>query len=140
MHLGVTVAKHLTDRDIEAVVKILDGWQGKLSWELLCEACVSRIGIKPSRQTLWKVVRIQDAFEQCKKRIKEGEPKVTLPLSLKIAADTIARLERENQRLERENTRLLEQFVVWQYNAYAAGRTKFDLSRPLPKREMGNTD
>jgi hypothetical protein len=134
------VAKHLTDRDVEAVVNILDGWQGKLSWELFCDACEPRIGTKPSRQTLWKIVRIQDAFEQCKKRIKKGEPKVTLPLSLKIAADTITRLERENERLKRENDKLLEQFVIWQYNAYAAGRTKFDINRSLPKREMGNTD
>ncbi len=134
------MAKHLTDRDVEAVVGILDGWQGKLSWELLCDACQPRIGTKPSRQTLWKIIRIQDAFEQCKKRLKEGEPKVTLPPSLKIAADTISRLERENERLKRENDRLLEQFVTWQFNAYAHGRHYFDLNQPLPKRDMGNTD
>jgi hypothetical protein len=134
------MAKHLTDSNIETVVTILDGWHGKLTWEALCQACKMRIGVKPSRQTLWKIVRIEQAYEACKKRLKEGEPKLTIPPSLKIAAETIARLERENERLRRENSGLLEQFVVWQYNAYAAGRTKFDLNRPLPTRDMGNTD
>jgi len=40
---------------------------------------------------------------------------------MRVAAERIARLERENDRLKRENNELLEQYVVWQYNAHING-------------------
>jgi hypothetical protein len=38
-----------------------------------------------------------------------------------VAIERIARLERENERLKRENSELLQQFIVWQYNAHIHG-------------------
>lgn len=134
------MAKHLTDRDVERVVEILDGWRDKLTWEALCEACAPVIGTKPARQTLAKFVRIENAFEACKKRLKDDTQEMRLPPSMKIAAERITRLERENERLKRENRELLQQFVVWQYNAHIHGLSDRDLNKALPGIDRGQTD
>lgn len=134
------MAKHITDKDIEHIVEILDGWQDKLTWEALCNACLPIIGTEPTRQTLLKFSRITTAYNACKKRIKEGLPKTSLPPSMRVAVERINRLEKENERLKRENAELLQQFVVWQYNAYAHGLSDNILSKPLPSIDRGQTD
>ena len=134
------MAKHLTDRDIERVVGILDGWRDKLTWDALCEACAPVIGTKPARQTLAKFVRIENAFEACKSRLKNEVQEVRLPPSMRMAAERITRLERENERLKRENSELLQQFVVWQYNAHICGLSDRDLNKALPGIDRGQTD
>lgn len=133
------MAKHLTDRDVESVVEILDGWRDKLIWEALCEACAPVIGTKPARQTLAKFVRIENAFEACKNQLKDETQEVRLPPSMKIAAECIIRLEHENERLKRENRELLQQFVVWQYNAHIHGLSDIDLNKALPGIDRGRT-
>lgn len=134
------MAKHLTDRDVERVVGILDGWSDKLTWDALCEACTPIIGTTPARQTLAKFVRIEHAFEACKKRLKNETQEIHLPPSMKIAVERITRLESENERLKRENRELLQQFVVWQYNAHIRGLSDHDLNRSLPGIDRGRTD
>jgi hypothetical protein len=115
------LAKHLSDRDIERVVGLLDGWQDKLSWELLSKACLPVIGTVPARQTLHRIVRIQGAFKATKERLRNGPTEIKAPPSMRVAMQRIARLTIENERVTRENSRLLEQFVVWQYNAHVRG-------------------
>ena len=134
------MAKHITDKDIEKIVGIIDGWIDKLTWEALCDACLPSIGVKPTRQTLMKFVRIKQAFEVCKKRIKEDVPAMPVPSTIKVAAERIARLERENDRLKLENAALLEQFVVWQYNAHVHGLGGHELNKSLSRIDRGNTD
>jgi len=134
------LAKHLTDKDIEQIIGILDGWHDKLSWEALCDACLPVIGTKPARQTLIKFVRITNAFNACKKRLKEDVPELRAPQSMRVAIERIARLERENERLKRENTELLQQYVVWQYNAHIHGLNDRDLNKSLPGIDRGKTD
>jgi hypothetical protein len=126
------MAKHVTDRDVEKIVKLLDGWQDKLTWDALCEACLPIIGVKPVRQTLMKFSRIADAYTTCKQRLQGGVEELSVPPTMKIAAERIARLERENERLKKENAALLEQFVVWQYNAHIHGVNSQILGRDLP--------
>lgn len=58
------------------------------------------------------------AYDACKTRLKENVP-ACAPPSMRVAIERINRLEQENERLKRENAGLLQQFVVWQYNAYA---------------------
>jgi hypothetical protein len=134
------LAKHLTDYDVKRIVEMLDGWRDKLTWETLCDACLPVIGVKPVRQTLVKFARIQNAFKACKKRLKEEVPSIKLPPTMRVATERIARLEVENERLRRENRELLEQFVVWQYNAHVRGLSDRDLNRPLPGIDRGQTD
>lgn len=132
------MAKHLSDRDINQIVEILDGWRGKLTWNLFCEACKTVVGREPSRQTLFRQPRIKKAFEGAKKRIALPQD-TPLPCSLRAAGERIARLENENKRLVSENNLLLQQFVVWQYNAFTRGISERDLNRPLPEIDRGKT-
>ncbi len=134
------MAKHLTDKDIEQIICILDGWRDKLSWEALCDACLPVTGSKPARQTLIKFNRITSAYSACKKRLKEDVPELRAPPSMRVAIERIARLERENERLKRENTELLQQFVVWQYNAHIRGLSAHELNKALPGIDRGQTE
>ncbi len=133
------MAKHLTDKDIERVVEILDGWRDKLTWVALCDACAPVIGTKPARQTLLKFSRITMAYNAYKTRLKENAP-LNTPPSMRVAVERINRLEQENERLKRENAGLLQQFVVWQYNAYAHGLNERELNQALPAIDRGQTD
>ena len=126
------MAKHLTDNDIARIIELLDGWSGKLTWDLLCETCPKIIGTLPTRQTLSSYTRIKSAFKLRKNKLAEEEKTVRKPSSLAVAGARITRLEQENERLKHENQQLLEQFVVWQYNAYAHGMTDVQLNHPLP--------
>lgn len=74
-----------------------------------------------------------------KERAKEGTKELKLPPTLAMAAQRIDRLTREVERLERENTALLEQFVVWQYNAFTHGLSQEDLNKGLYKIDRGQT-
>ena len=135
------MAQHLTDKDIENIVELLDYWplDQKLTWERLCQAIELQLELvpAPTRQTLQKYVRIKTAYDQCKKpkstRVKSN-PTQKLPPSLKIAQTRIEALEAKNARLEKENAMLLEQFVVWQYNAHKYGLSITKLNEPLSKK------
>lgn len=133
------MSRHLNEHDIERIVALLDGWQGKLTWELLCDACESVIHTRPTRQTLAKFKRVAGAYKAVKQRGREEVEALSIPPSLNIAAQRIERLTRENERLQRENNELLEQFVVWQYNAHAKGLTEHDLNQALPGIDRGQT-
>lgn len=37
--------KNLTDDAIEQIVRLLDGWEGKLTWEALIDAIVTRLHV-----------------------------------------------------------------------------------------------
>lgn len=127
--------KNLTDDAIEQIVRLLDGWEGKLTWEALIDAIVTRLHCKYTRQALHKHERIRAAYALRKQSLGvQNDAAVSRgsgPLADAMAH--IARLEAENQRLEAENQRLLEQFVVWAYNAHTRGLDKEFLSQPLPR-------
>jgi hypothetical protein len=133
--------KNLTDDAIEQIVRLLDGWEGKLTWEALIDASVTRLHCKYTRQALHKHERIRAAYALRKESLR-GQKEVAVPRGsgpLTDAMVRIARLEAENQRLEAENQRLLEQFVVWAYNAHTRGLDKEFLSQPLPRVNRDQT-
>jgi hypothetical protein len=134
------MGKHLSDYDVQQIVRLLDGWSRKLTWEALCVACKPVIGGIPARQTLSRLVRVKDAFDITKERLKTSPIEFTAASSMHIAMQRIARLTVENERLQRENSRLLEQFVVWQYNAHTRGIHDRELNRALPTIDRGNTE
>ncbi|MCG9065464.1 hypothetical protein LH425_10495 [Laribacter hongkongensis] len=134
--------KNLTDDAIEQIVRLLDGWQGKLTWEALIDAIVTRLHCKYTRQALHKHERIRVAYAMRKQTLGKGQ-QATVQSASGLPADAIvkiARLEAENQRLEAENQRLLEQFVVWAYNAHTRGLDKEFLSQPLPRVNRDQSD
>ena len=136
------MAQHLTDKDIENIVELLDYWplDEKLTWERLCKAIELQLELvpAPTRQTLQKYARIKNAYDQCKKPSKAFNVNINnrnkLPASLKIAQTKIEALEVKNARLEKENAMLLEQFVVWQYNAHKYGLSIAKLNEPMSKK------
>ena len=133
------MAKHLTKRDVEAILSIIHGHDDhKLSWEGICEAAGAVVGKRPTRQSLSANEAIKEAYRSKKASLKLTAPSIPKPSSLTAAADRIARLESENGTLQRRNYALLEQFVVWQYNAYKHGIKAHELNAPLPRldREM----
>lgn len=134
-------SKNLGDDEIRQIVEILDGWSGKLSWELLIDAIELRMFSRYTRQALYKHERIRNAFELKKNEGGEGGKDVKRASSpqLQIALDRIERLESENRRLESENNQLLEQFARWAYNTHTRGLDHEFLNRPLPSVNRGQT-
>lgn len=127
--------KNLSDDAIEQVVRLLDGWESKLTWEALIEAVVTRLHCRYTRQALHRHERIRLAYALRKGSLRGQKQALNRSASgqLPDANGRIARLEAENERLEAENQRLLEQFVVWAYNAHTRGLDKEFLSQPLPR-------
>jgi hypothetical protein len=137
------MAKHLTEDDVEKVVGLLDAWDGKLTWDRLVEESGAEIGHKTTRQTLTSFERIYDAFTFKKKggrgSAKWAPDNVPKPQSLKIATERIIKLTNENERLKREAEGLMEQFVIWQYNAHIHKLTEEQLNKPLPAIDREQT-
>lgn len=128
------MAKHLTTQDIESIINIIHAHDsGKLTWDGVCDASEPLVGKRPTRQSLSANKAIREAFRAKKAALKLKVPSKPKPSSLTVAADRISRLQSENEMLKRKNDALLEQFVVWQYNAYKYGMREDQLNAPLPR-------
>ena len=107
------MAKHLDNRDINAIVNLIRGWQEpKLSWSAICEAAEPLVGKLPSRQSLNAHEAIVIAYQTKKEALKGRGPKNPRPASLNIAAARIVNLESEIEELKEENRRYKQQFVI----------------------------
>lgn len=117
----------------ETILAIIDGWTGKLTYELLSEKVQLELGLKkaPSRHTYTKHAEIKHAFDLKKKELRTkksaaiDEAKSLFNSSDKLSqlldsldnddatiAELIKRvekLENENERLNSENARLANQ-------------------------------
>lgn len=140
-------ARNLDDKAIEDIVAILDGWTGKLTWDLLVDAVHKRLRQSYTRQALHNHARIADAFRLRKQSLAGATSKVKpkpkrasdAAAELDAALQRIALLEGQAERLQMENNRLLEQFVRWAYNAHLKGADKAWLDRPLHTPERDTT-
>jgi hypothetical protein len=126
--------RNLDDEAISRIVEILDGWAGKLTWELLIDAVHRHLRASYTRQALHKHERIRQAFVQRKKTLQSdpSAEEIVGPPELQAALERIARLDGENARLDAENQRLLGQFARWAYNANTRGFDRDFLNQPLP--------
>ena len=135
------MAKHLTKRDIEAIVNIIHGHDSdKLTWEGICEASQEVVGKKPTRQSLYANKVIREAYKSKKHTLKVKGVVKPKPSSLNEAAQRIARLQSEVDTLKMKNNALLEQFVIWQYNSYKYGVKEHQLNEPLPRIDRERTE
>ncbi|MDR0191357.1 hypothetical protein RCO22_20625 [Pseudomonas yamanorum] len=129
--------KNLDDDAIGLIVGVLDGWSGKLTWDLLIEAIQKRLRVRYTRQALDKRARVKLAYQVTKARLSEITtsecPQKLSAAELEAFIQRTNRLEAENVRLRMENERLLEQYVTWAYNAYLKGLTKEYLNTPLTR-------
>lgn len=139
-------ARNLSDKDIERIVGICDGWSGELTWQGLIDAISLHHGVTYTRQALHRHPRIQLAYTLAKKRLEgQGLKKTEAPAALTPSEATLVlqqqeRLKAEVERLKVENARLLEQFVVWAVNAHQAGLDLDYLNRPLPPVDRSQSD
>ena len=135
------MAKHLTSRDIEAIINVIHGHRDdKLTWEAICCASEPLVGKKPTRQSLSANRAIREAYSAKKQSLKTKFPHTPKPSSLSGAADRISRLESENEMLKKKNDALLEKFATWQYNLYKYGFPKHRLNEPLPRIDRERSD
>lgn len=135
-------ARNLDDDSIEKIVQILDGWTGKLSWELFIVQIEKVTHNLYTRQALDKHARIKDAFT-ARKVVLGGRDRKQFEnksREMQLALQRIARLEAENQRLGNENNTLLNQFVRWAYNAHGRGLDQAFLDTPLPSVNRERSD
>ncbi len=132
-------APALTGDRVEATIKILDEWSGKLTWELLIKAVEEATGITYSRFTLMDREQIADAFA-LRKRLSPATA-TTTPRDERVRAalEQVERYRMKVARLEQENQALLEQFVIWATNAERKGVTMSMLNAPLPKPQRDRT-
>jgi len=125
-------SRKLTDRDIQTIVGIIDGWQGKLTYEKLIDVTEIPLRQRFTRQALFAHVRVKEAFNNRKNSLRNGSAgKQVKSVEMQKALERIDRLEAENQRLKNENEALLAQFVRWAYNAHSKGLTPDFLNQPL---------
>lgn len=131
-------ARNVDDKVISEVLSVLDGWTGKLTWELLIDEVAVRTRQRYTRQALSAHERLQQAFSARKKALSDRPDKKDDALTPE--QQVIARLEAQVQRLEAENSNLLERFAVWAYNARTRGLDERFLSQPLPQVRRQQTN
>lgn len=137
----MVLAKHLSKRDIESILNIIHSHAGdKLTWKGVCEAAEAVVGKKPTRQSLSANEAVKEAYRAKKEVLKLKVVSKPKPSSLTVAADRITKLQSENETLKRKNDALLEQFVIWQYNAYKNGLKEHQLNAPLPRIDRERTE
>ena len=131
---GRARGRNLDDVSIRAIVELLDGWNGPLTWKLLIDAVEKRLHSRYTRQTLFQHARIYHAFQIRKRQLRNQltGKRSNVSREMKVAMDTILRLKAMIERLQSENQKLLDQFVVWSYNAWIRGIDESLLNEPLP--------
>lgn len=139
--------KVVINRDSKKVIiKLIDAWDGKLSWEELCIVVSKKLGLEDviSRHTLLRHDDIKIAFSNKKNLLKE---KTSKPIdignkALEKAYKRITDLEAKNSRLEKEISVIKEQFVRWQFNLYRINtdmnEINKEIDRSLPDFERAN--
>ena len=123
----------ITEENLEDIIMLINTWEGKLTWDLLCSEVSQLLNIKSiERQSLANYSDIQKAFSTRKQRIKENskanpQPNVTIDYLQK----QVNNLKAQVQRLEEINEQYKQKFIVWQYNAYMHGMREDKLNKPL---------
>jgi hypothetical protein len=124
--------RNLNDTDILTILGIIDGWQGKLTYESLLDVIGAQLNHRFSRQAISAHARINSAIKNRKESLKNGgDIRQVKSVELQKALEKINRLEAENKRLTKENDDLLTQFTRWAINAHNKGLTPEYLNRAL---------
>jgi hypothetical protein len=141
----------VTKESMPEVLHLIETWQGKLTWSLLCQKIMSMLQINDvTRQTLSGYKEIQEAYTLRKQYLREA-PIIEAPLpnsNVDYLQNQIISLEAELGKANRTIDRYKQRFVLWQYNAYKHG-TRIDslddaiemLDKPLTeiKRRTGGS-
>ena len=116
----------VTKDSLPVVLALINTWEGKLTWELLCEQIAMQLDIEGGvqRQSLSSYKEIQEAYSLRKeilKKKKENPPTPSSNVTIEYLQNKVAALEAENVLLREKNEAYKQRFVLWQYNAYMHG-------------------
>lgn len=130
----------ITEDNITDILGLIDTWEGKLTWPLLCKKTAVSVGVgSVERQSLAIYPEIQRAFSKRKEELREARnnpQKVSDDVTVEYLKKQVARLEADNARLKEANERYKQRFILWQYNAYTNGvrvSSLDDVARVLDK-------
>jgi DNA-dependent RNA polymerase auxiliary subunit epsilon len=122
-------AKNIDEAIREEIFTILDGWSGRLTWNLFIDKIEARTFQRYSRQTLYIHEDIRNAFENRKANIEfitRKSKKLYGPEEFAESGRN-EKLKAENARLKSQVNMLMEKFNRWAINAYQRGLTERDL-------------
>lgn len=134
--------KNIDEATEDAIIGILDGWRGKLSWDLLREAAYAQVGHRYTRQALDANERISSAYKTQRTRLRgapQEAPSPDVSPEVRILQELNERLKAENARLLAENRAYIETFTIWAYNASNRGLTNEYLNTPIPTVDREQT-
>lgn len=128
------MAKHLTKTDILIIVDTINGWKKPpITWEAICDAVQPVVGKRPTRQSLSSHTLVKIAYKKKAETLSCEYIARPSPSSLSVAQARIEKLEAELSLMAARNQVLLEQFVIWQYNASKFGISENMLNERLPR-------
>ncbi|RTR70088.1 hypothetical protein DY933_28765 [Pseudomonas aeruginosa] len=128
------MAKRLTEGDISAIVETINGWKSPpLTWDRICMAVEPLVGKRPTRQSISSNAIIKIAYKKKSETLAREYIHRPSPSSLEVSAARIGQLEEKLRVISARNQLLLEQFVIWQYNASKFGISERQLNEPLPR-------
>ena len=125
--------RHLTDDDIEVLVRTIDALS-VATWDAVVKLARHRLGHAYSRQTLSRHPRIRTALAARKEQLKRERPgRRPRPKTDTEAAllERIDSLEAELARFKADNDALMTQFAIWAYNTHVLGIPDDRLEAPL---------
>lgn len=115
----------VTQDTLPKVLYLIETWEGKLTWPLLCTKVMNMLGVEGgvTRQALSSYKEIQEAFSSRKEALRHGPSIKPVVDDSQIAylQNQIASLQAELKEAKELNERYKHRFVKWQYNAYRHG-------------------
>lgn len=128
------MAKHLSNNEIKAITNIIKTWDGKITWDNLCESIHKKLSRTITRQSLSSHNEVVEAYRIKKNILNLKASDLKKSANLAIAAQQILNLKAENDALKTQNNRYKEQFTRWQYNAYRHGVSPENLNQPFNQK------
>ena len=106
---------------VAAIVRIVHGLPGKVSWMAVMSAAEARLGAQYTRQALFAHAAIRLAYQERKSgaSVRPGERPVSE--RARAAAAAVAGLRARLAEVGRREEALLERVARWTYNAHANG-------------------
>lgn len=132
-------APHLTPKDVDLAVLMLQGWSAKLTWDLFLRHLAMELGHGHvySKTAMLKHDRIKNAWNQARRRLAEEAKEVgERGHGRSIVATLRRKLDETREELadaRERNNELIEQFKRWQYNAERHGMRRSQLDATLKK-------
>jgi patatin-like phospholipase/acyl hydrolase len=114
----------VTKESMPEVLHLIETWQGKLTWSLLCEKIMAMLQVdEVTRQTLSSYKEIQEAYTTRKQYLRDHIDAAPAPAdsNIEYLKNQVASLEAELATSKKTIERYKQRFVLWQYNAYIHG-------------------